>query len=265
MSTTIKVNGTTISINDKSQESSKSSKSAAELINGGARAFSIGYNVGTTAGNAYYATKALASFSGNRATILKGVGKMTAKTLGTYVVKELVRAGLGTLLTTAVSCGTFKNGTDIFNSKKCKNKIVEFKNKYDCKDVSPADVKKDPKAKTKSGFWNWVFAGNASGKKVTKIPKHDIAVKQVNGITVAVTTLDPFFGSVDLRQLAGQKVIIVTGFYRKNNGSIGSKNLCRGYLSKGGIVNKSGESLTSEQKQYLSLESLMEPIIENIK
>ena len=245
MDTTIKVNGTTISINNKSQESSKS---ATELIDGGSRIYSAGYNIGNAAQLA-----------------AKGAGKFAAKNLGSYFVKELVNAGLGTLLTTAVSCGTFKNGTDIFNSQKCKNKINKFKNKYNCKDVSVSDVKNDPKAKTKSGFWNWVFAGNVSGKKVTKIPKHDIAVKQINGVTVAVTTLDPFYGSIDLRQLAGQKVIIVTGFYRKDNGSIGSKNLCRGYLSKGGIVNKSGESLTSEQEQYLSLESLMEPIIENIK
>jgi hypothetical protein len=246
MATTIKVNGATISINDKSQESTH--KSAAEIINGGSRAYAIGHNIGTAAQLA-----------------AKGAGKAAAKNLGTYVVSELVNAGLGTILTTAVSCGTFKNGTDIFNSQKCKNKINKFKNKYNCKDVSASDVKNDPKAKTKSGFWNWVFAGNVSGKKVTKIPKHDIAVKQINGVTVAVTTLDPFYGSVDLRQLAGQKVIIVTGFYRKDNGSIGSKNLCRGYLSKGGIVNKSGESLISEQERYLSLESLMEPIIENIK
>ena len=153
----------------------------------------------------------------------------------------------------------------IFSFKEGDNallKLALFKNSTEF-DITGQTVRLG--AKTKSGFWNWVFAGNVSGKKVTKIPKHDIAVKQVNGVTVAVTTLDPFFGSVDLRQLAGQKVIIVTGFYRKNNGKIGSKNLCRGYLSKGGIVNKSGESLTSGQKQYLSLESLMEPIIENIK
>ena len=246
MDTTIKINGTTISINDKSQESTH--KSAAEIINGGLRAHNLLTNV--------------VNYIGSTA---QGAGKAASVNLGSYIVNEMVNAGLGTLLTTAVSCGTFKNGTDIFNSQKCKNRIIKFKNKYNCQDVSPSDVKNDPKAKTKSGFWNWVFAGNVSGKKVTEIPKHDIAVKQVNGVTVAVTTLDPFFGSVDLRQLAGQKVIIVTGFYRKNNGKIGSKNLCRGYLSKGGIVNKSGESLTSGQKQYLSLESLMEPIIENIK
>lgn len=245
MATTIKVNDTTISINAKSQEKYQS---PSEVYMGVNRGLQIGNEIATTIKHA--------SLSG---------WKMASKGLGKTVVKYLVSLGLGTLLTSAVSCGTFKDGTGIFNSQKCKHKINAFKNKYNYKDVSVSDVKNDPKAKTKSGFWNWVFAGNASGKKVTKIPKHDVAVRQINGVTVAVTTLDPFTGSSDLRQLAGQKVLIVTGFYKKNNGSIGSKNLCRGYLSKGGTVNKSGESLTSGQEQYLSLESLMEPVIEDIK
>ena len=245
MATTIKVDGTIISINAKSQEKYQS---PSEIYMGAARGLQIGNAAATT-------IKAAAH----------GAGKMALKNLGVSVVQYLASLGLGTLLTSAVSCGTFKDGTGIFNSQKCKHKINAFKNKYNYKDVSVSDVKNDPKAKTKSGFWNWVFAGNASGKKVTKIPKHDVAVRQIDGVTVAVTTLDPFTGSVDLRQLAGQKILIVTGFYKKNNGSIGSKNLCRGYLSKGGTVNKSGESLTSGQEQYLSLESLMEPVIEDIK
>ena len=245
MATTIKVDGTTISINAKSQEKYQS---PSEIYGGVSR--------GSAIGAAAAATVKLAAH---------GAKKMAARYLGTTIVQALASLGLGTLLTSAVSCGTFKDGTGIFNSQKCKHKINAFKNKYNYKDVSVSDVKNDPKAKTKSGFWNWVFASNASGKKVTKIPKHDVAVRQIDGVTVAVTTLDPFTGSTDLRQLAGQKVLIVTGFYKKSNGSIGSKNLCRGYLSKGGTVNKSGESLTSGQEQYLSLESLMEPVIEDIK
>lgn len=43
MDTTIKINGTTISINDKSQESTH--KSAAEIINGGLRTHNLSTNV----------------------------------------------------------------------------------------------------------------------------------------------------------------------------------------------------------------------------
>lgn len=183
------------------------------------------------------------------------------KMAGGSIAAALVGMGLGTILTTCVSCGTFEKGEDIIKSNKCTNKINAFKHSNKNTEVTPTDVKNDPRARTKSGFWNWFFTGNNSGKKVNSIPKHDVIIKQVNGVTIAVTTLTPFFGSTDLRQLGGQKILIVTGFYRGNGGEIKSKNLCRGYLAKGGKVNASGESLLPK----LSLESILEPEIEKLQ
>lgn len=193
-------------------------------------------------------------------------GKMLArygtKAAGVSLASTLSSMGLGTILTSAVSCGTFEKGNDILESEKCIRKIKAFEQKYPAsKNVTPEDVKKDPRAKTKSGFWNWLFTGNVSGKRVTTVPKHDILVKKIGNVTIAVTTLTPFFGSTDLRQLAGERILIVTGFYLKANGTIGSKNLCRGYLKRGGSVNKSGESINNE----ISFESILEPIIDEMR
>ena len=185
-----------------------------------------------------------------------GIGKSLLAALGSI--------GLGTLWTSLVSCGTFNTGNEIAESPKCKARMAKFLEKHkSAKDVTPEEVKNDPRAKTKSGFWNWVFAGNVSGKKVMEIPKHDVLVKKINGVTIAVTTLSPFFGSVDLRQFAGQKVAIVTGFYKNLAGKIVSKNLCRAYLGKGGKINKSGESFNDVGE--ISIESFIEPIIEEMR
>ena len=148
------------------------------------------------------------------------------------------------LWTSCVSCGTFDDGSEILKSSKFKNKFDNFVEKYKNKEFPKLeDVKKDPRVTDKSGFWNWFFAGNAGGNKLKNMFKTEIKWSTIKGVPVAVTALDPITGSPDVRQLAGQKVIIVTGFYKNNNGTIKCKNICRGYIRKGAKVNRSGESL----------------------
>ena len=158
--------------------------------------------------------------------------------VGSYGLQSVASS----LWTSCVSCGTFKDGSEFLSSSKFKEKLKKFKEKYN-NFPKLEDVKKDPRAKDKCGFWNWFFAGNAAGNKLKNTVKTDIKWKTVDGVPVAVTALDPITGSVDILQLAGRRVIVVTGFYLDSSGKLKCKNICRGYIGKGAKVNKSGESL----------------------
>jgi hypothetical protein len=146
-----------------------------------------------------------------------------------------------TALSSIISCGTFDDGTDILKSPKCLNKINEFKLKHKkCPTLNM--IKNNPDVRSKSGFLKFIFLDQASGKKINALEPHNVAIREINGVPVSIVQLEPFAGSVDLRQLSGLRIIIVTGYYLSGN-KIMSKNLCQGYIVKGAQVNKSGEEL----------------------
>lgn len=162
------------------------------------------------------------------------------------IIKGLVNYGLSvgcmTILSSIISCGKFNDGTEILKSPKCLNKIANFKNKYKHQLASLNDVKNDPAVRSKSGLLKYIFLGQTSGKKINELEAHDVAIRNVDGVTVSIVQLTPFIGSVDLKQLAGLRIIIVTAYYHDGN-KLKSKNLCQGYIAKGAQVNKSGEEL----------------------
>lgn len=162
------------------------------------------------------------------------------------IIKGLAGYGLSvgcmSIISSIISCGKFNDGTEILKSPKCLNKIANFKNKYKNQLASLNDVKNDPTARSKSGFLKYIFLGQVSGKKINELEAHDVAIRNVDGVTVSIVQLTPFIGTVDLKQLAGLRIIIVTAYYHDGN-KLKSKNLCQGYIAKGAQVNKSGEEL----------------------
>ncbi len=145
-----------------------------------------------------------------------------------------------------ISCGTFDDGTDVLKTDKCLNKIRDFKRKHGSNNLTAAELKKHPEAKSKSGFVKWLFLGQASGKHINVLDKCDVAIRDVEGIPISIVKLTPFAGSTDLKQIAGYRIIIVTGYYKDKNGKIHNQHLCQAYIRKGAKVNKSGEALSVE-------------------
>lgn len=169
-------------------------------------------------------------------------GKATMTGLGA-IAGELVALGFGSLIQGCRSCGTFSVGTDIFKSPKCLQRLEQFKAKHG-KDAmcTPSDVKKSfNTVRTKSGFLNYILTGDIGGNDLKDIKPELISLKTINGVTCCVTALFPFYGSLDLKQLAKYSVLIVTGMYKKPDGKIKTKNICRGYLIPHGKIKAKGE------------------------
>ena len=172
----------------------------------------------------------------------KFVVKSLAKQAG-YTAAQLI---LGTIVENVISCGTFDDGADVLKSPKCLSKIEAFKHKHNSVKLTASELKNMPEVKSKSGFIKWLFLEQASGKNINGLDKVDVAIRDVDGVPVSVVQLTPFAGSVNLKQLAGYRVIVVTGYYKQKNGKVCAKHLCQAYITKGAKVNKSREDLSVE-------------------
>ena len=175
---------------------------------------------------------------------------LLAKSLGKNAVYTSANCVLTTAIGSLISCGTFEDGTDVLKSPKCQSKILAFKNNHKNNTLTANELKKIPEARSKSGFLKWIFLEQASGKKINDLDKVDVAIREVEGVPVSIVKLTPFTGSMDLKQLAGYRIIIVTGYYKDGKGTVHSKHLCQAYITKGAKVNKSGESLSRESAPY---------------
>lgn len=140
------------------------------------------------------------------------------------------------------SIGTFNSSDEMLDSDKLKKalgkKILSNK-KYQYPTVD--EVKASSKAKNKSGFLAWLFGGQSAGTKVkSMVGSTAMKIKIVSGVPVSVVKLNP--GSKDLTQLGGMRVLVATAFVKDSKGEIKSIPLCRGYLTKGNLVNASREA-----------------------
>jgi hypothetical protein len=159
-----------------------------------------------------------------------------------------LKALAGTVFNSATSIGKFNSGAEMLSSKPLINavneKIIDKYRPMGFTFPTAEEVKQDPKAKNKSGFLGWILGGGqTAGSKVSSMAGSSASiVKDVDGVAVSVTKLTPAGGSLDLKQLGGLRIMIATAFVRNPKGKIKSIPLCRGYLTKGNIVNASREA-----------------------
>lgn len=175
-----------------------------------------------------------------------GASLAVVKNLCRNLVANGFAAAWVTCLSSIISCGTFDDGADILKSPKCLKKISDFKNKYSNSKLTLSELKKDSNAMSTAGILNYVLMGEVSGKAINFMDKNDVVIREVNGVPISVVKLTPLIGSVDLKQFAGYRIVIVTAYYKDAKGKIKAKNLCQGYITKGAKVNKSGEALSRE-------------------
>lgn len=216
----------------------QSMEEGADTTVGGGGAFIAGWRTGKLITTPIDFVKSAKEFG------LKNTTKATVNNLGSM----LIRMGLGTIIQHCISCGSFNYGEDILKSDKCLNIIERFKIKKGKENMCPLqDIKKSSDIiRTKAGFLSWLLTGDVSGVNIRNFNPSMIAMKNINGVSVVVCKLLPFFNSLDLKQLAGYGVIIVTAIYKNKFGKIKSKNIARGYLLPHGVMNREDYTETFE-------------------
>lgn len=179
--------------------------------------------------------------SGTGSAIGAGFGISSA---ATNVALIFAKIGLGTIIANCISCNPVRVGEDILKEPRCIYAINKFKEKHGPERMATVqDLKAYSKSiKTKAGFLNFILTGDVDGKDINITNKQAICIKQINGVLCVVSQLAPFFGSQDLRQLGDLRVLVVTAIYKSRNGNLKSKNIARGYISRGGDMNRSSSS-----------------------
>jgi hypothetical protein len=177
--------------------------------------------------------------------MIKDAGGISKANVASSVLTG-VGAGIlhGTIYNAATSIGSFNSGDEMLDSDKLKkalDKKILSNKKYQYPTVD--EVKASSKAKNKSGFLAWLFGGQSAGTKVkSMVGSTAMKIKIVSGVPVSVVKLNPLMGSKDLTQLGGMRVLVATAFVKDSKGNIKSIPLCRGYLTKGNLVNASREA-----------------------
>lgn len=165
--------------------------------------------------------------------------------------RVVYEAGVQSIYNSIKSCGTFNDGTEIFQSPKFAKELAKFKDKIKYKRwfmgfPTKEEVEGKKNLRVHSGFWEGVFTGQQGTQRFNALDRDSVAVRIVDDVPCVVTRLTKYLGSKDVRQLKGQSVLMVTACYYTKYGSqkrIECKHIARGYLVKGGRVNVSGESL----------------------
>ena len=154
--------------------------------------------------------------------------------------RQVSAAGIGTVIRGCKSCDPVKVGQDILNDPKCKEAIKKFKLLKGKDNMCTIQELKNygKTIRTKTGFLNALLTGDVDGKNINIQNKEAICIKNVDGVTVVVSQLLPFYGSNDLRQLRNLRVLVVTAIY-KSGKKLKSKNIARGYIEAGGDMNRS--------------------------
>ena len=183
-------------------------------------------------------TKAIGGIKGVGAAAASNAGALAAGATIAVAAAAVARFLGGTIFNAIASIGKFTSGNEMIASPKFQAKLNSVKAKYPAPYPSPQDVKSDPRAQSKVGFLSWLVGGGSAGKKIMdQVGSVGMLVKDVNGITVAISTMTP----VNMQQLAGLKVMIATAFVNKN-GQITSVPVARGFLASGSVVNASREA-----------------------
>ena len=186
------------------------------------RGFDLGSNIGQIAGG-----------------LAVGSGKIAGAGVST-LLWQLAFTGIGTVIQGCKSCDPVKVGQDILNDPKCKEAIKRFKLLKGKDNMCTVQELKNygKTIRTRTGFLNAVLTGDVDGKNINIQNKEAICIKSVDGVTVVVSQLLPFYGSNDLRQLRNLRVLVVTAIY-KSGKKLKSKNIARGYIEAGGDMNRS--------------------------
>ena len=190
----------------------------------------------------------------NGATSIGGAITQTAQQAGTFVTGHAgeLAAGAtvavaaaaaarflgGTIFNAIASIGKFNSGNEMIASPKFQAKLRNVMTKFPGPYPSPQEVKSDPRAQSKVGFVSWLVGGGGAGKKImNQVGSVGTLIKNINGITVAITTMTP----MTAQSIGGLKVMLATAFVNKG-GQLTSVPVARGFLAKGSVVNASREA-----------------------
>ncbi len=144
----------------------------------------------------------------------------------------------GTIFNAVASIGKFNSGNEMIASPKFQAKLKNVMSKFPGPYPSPQEVKSDPRAQSKVGFVSWLVGGGGAGKSImNQVGSVGTLIKNINGITVAITTMTP----MTAQSIGGLKVMLATAFVNKG-GQLTSVPVARGFLAKGSVVNASREA-----------------------
>lgn len=139
----------------------------------------------------------------------------------------------GTIYNHVTSIGNFKSGDEMIHSRTLEQKVNQLVKKYP-NHPTIEKVKQDPRARSKSTFLGWLLGGSSNAKVINNIKSANMLIKGVSGVPVSVTSITPMTFNTN-------KILIATAYFEKEDGSIISVPLARGFLSKGYVVNYSKE------------------------
>jgi len=139
----------------------------------------------------------------------------------------------GTIYNHVTSIGNFKSGDEMIHSRTLEQKVNQLIKKYP-NHPTIEKVKQDPRARSKSTFLGWLLGGSSNAKVINNIKSANMLIKGVSGVPVSVTSITPM-------TLNTNKILIATAYFEKEDGSIISVPLARGFLNKGYVVNYSKE------------------------